>query len=129
MGVGMVRAAIRLHNLDELALRVLVAMAVEVRDSDRYGERGVYYAGVWRVTVCVGMFPTDANRVRVMRAIRHLIDAGVLTRHRRSAPGRNAEYKVLLEPLGPDGKPPRDPVDNPDKRVHGSRSTDVHDSG
>jgi hypothetical protein len=129
MGVGMARAAIRLHNLDELALRVLVAMAVEVRDTDRYGERGVYYAGVWRVTVCVGLFPTNANRVRIMRAIRTLVDAGVLVRHRRSAPGRNAEYRVVLEPLAADGKPVRPPVDNPEERVHRSRSPDEHDTG
>ena len=130
MGNGMVRAAIRQHDLDDsLTVRVLVAMAAEVRDSDRYGERGVYYAGVWRLTVCVGLFPTNGNRLRVMRALKTLVDRGLVVRHKRSSPGHNAEYRLTLEPLGSDGKPARDPVDNSSERVHRTRSTREHDSG
>lgn len=109
------------------AARLLFHMAAECWD-ERRGEQEPrrYYAGRGSSAIALGyLAPTndsDAARSAVKRAVRELVDVGLIRRVRMGGNGVPTEYELLLN----SGRPGmsnaglREPIPFPDRRSQGS---------
>lgn len=104
MGIANVRAALAVGSKVSAPARLTLAvMAVHALDRDigQYRAR-LYYGGPGLICASQGEYPDEAAQRRVRRLMADLVEAGLIERLARAAPGRRAVYRLHL-----------DPVDNP----------------
>jgi hypothetical protein len=97
MGAGLVALALAQPDISDRARAVLARMCLVALDSD---DPPVYWAG-WPMlgTHGLGRQTYDTAAVRaVTRAIRELLDTGLIKAERPAGPGRNTEYTIHLRP-------------------------------
>ena len=113
MGLEAVRAAFaQSYRLGDkhAAARLLLHMAFTVTDKTQGDKPALTYFAGWE-TSAVGLgyglteLRADSKRAEaaqaaVKRALRTLEQAALITRMRRSSPGKNAEWRLTLSPLG-----------------------------
>lgn len=87
-------------TLSHRARLTLDHMCRLARDVDSRDQKaGIYYGGYNAIAMCLmGLEKggTEAGNKAAQRAVKELVNAGLIELSRRSGPGRTAEYRILI---------------------------------